>query len=138
MTSYWRRHWKRTIFVIVQRLIGGDFYYISCLTNLIVMSKNVSKQKKILGKYALNKISVINCLKLLKIQIINNFQTSQYHLIRILSQNGEKKLIFSSFFSTKPKCSNFTIIRILAMFASNSKCHYPPISPPISDINLNL
>ena len=45
---------------------------------------------------------------------------------QILSQNVEKKLIFS-FFSTKPKCLNFTIIQILAMFASNSKCHYPPI-----------
>ena len=68
------------------------------------------KQEKMSGKHALNKISVINCLKLLKIQITNNFQISQCHLIGKFYLKMEEKNFFFLFFSKNPN------VRILPLF----------------------
>ena len=59
------------------------------------------------GERALNKISVINCLKLLKIQKTNNFQTSQCHLISKFYLKMEKKSLFSPFFFNKTQMFEF-------------------------------
>ena len=59
------------------------------------------------GKHALNKISVINCLKLLKIQITNNFQTSQCQLISKFYLKMERKKAYFLLFFNLTQMFNF-------------------------------